>query len=46
MRVNYTTKKEYYIAGGAANGCYDWPAVKKIFDAITGFFNRKDTTKK
>ena len=27
------------IVGGAANGVYDWPAVAKIFDAITNLFN-------
>lgn len=27
------------LAGGAANGCYDWPAVSKIFDAITTLFS-------
>ena len=26
------------ITGGAANGFYDWPAVKKFFDAITAWF--------
>jgi hypothetical protein len=26
------------IVGGAANGVYDWPAVAKIFDAITNLF--------
>lgn len=29
------------ITGGAANGVYDWPAVKRIFDAITSIFSRK-----
>lgn len=29
------------ITGGAANGFYDWPAVKKIFDAITALFSKK-----
>lgn len=29
------------IAGGAANGLYDWPAIKKIFDAITALFGKK-----
>lgn len=28
-------------AGAAANGCYDWPAVAKIFDAITNLFGAK-----
>lgn len=28
-------------AGAAANGVYDWPAVKKIFDAITNIFGIK-----
>lgn len=28
------------IAGGAANGWYDWPMVSKIFDAITNLFNK------
>lgn len=27
-------------AGASANGVYDWPAVAKIFDAITNLFNR------
>ena len=26
------------LVGGAANGWYDWPRVKKIFDAITNLF--------
>lgn len=29
------------ITGGAANGWYDWPAVKRIFDAITNAFTPK-----
>lgn len=29
------------ICGGAANGVYDWPAVKKLFDAITSIFGEK-----
>lgn len=29
------------IVGGAANGFYDWPAIKKIFDAITNLFIKK-----
>lgn len=31
------------LAGGAANGLYDWPAIGRIFDAITALFggNRK-----
>ena len=29
------------IVGGTANGWYDWPAVKKIFDAITSLFGVK-----
>ena len=29
------------IVGGAANGCYDWPAVAKIFDLITSMFGKK-----
>jgi hypothetical protein len=29
------------IVGGAANGVYDWPAVAKIFDAITKLFGGK-----
>ena len=29
------------IVGGAANGVYDWPAVGKIFDAITTLFGKK-----
>ena len=33
------------IAGGAANGCYDWPLVKKIFDAITNLFGNNKTKK-
>lgn len=28
-------------AGAAANGVYDWPAVKKIFDVITNLFGNK-----
>jgi hypothetical protein len=28
------------FAGGAANGWYDWPALKKIFDTITNLFNK------
>lgn len=26
------------IVGGASNGVYDWPAISKIFDAITRLF--------
>ena len=33
------------IAGGAANGWYDWPLVKKIFDAITNLFGSKSASK-
>ena len=29
------------IIGGAANGVYDWPAISKIFDAITNLFGKK-----
>ena len=29
------------ITGAAANGVYDWPAVRKIFDAITSLFGNK-----
>ena len=29
------------LAGGFANGLYDWPAVAKIFDAITNLFSKK-----
>ena len=29
------------IVGGAANGFYDWPAVAKVFDTITGLFGLK-----
>lgn len=29
------------LVGGAANGVYDWPAVAKIFDAITALFGLK-----
>lgn len=29
------------ITGGAANGFYDWPLVKKFFDAITNAFTPK-----
>lgn len=29
------------IVGGAANGFYDWPAISKIFDAITALFGKK-----
>ena len=29
------------IIGGAANGFYDWPAISKIFDAITNLFGKK-----
>ena len=28
------------IVGGAANGVYDWPAVARIFDAITKWFSK------
>lgn len=28
-------------AGAAANGFYDWPAIKLIFDAITTLFEKK-----
>ena len=30
------------LSGAASNGVYDWPAVSKIFDAITNFFSKKD----
>lgn len=30
-----------FIAGAAANGIYDWPKIKAIFDAITKFFGKK-----
>lgn len=30
------------IVGGTANGFYDWPAVAKIFDAITALFGKKN----
>lgn len=33
------------VAGGAANGVYDWPAVAKIFDAITALFGVKRAPK-
>lgn len=33
------------LVGGAANGFYDWPAVKKIFDAITNLFSKEKKTK-
>lgn len=29
------------LAGAAANGVYDWPAVASIFDAITNLFGKK-----
>lgn len=29
------------LAGGAANGLYDWPSIQKIFDAITNAFTPK-----
>lgn len=29
------------LVGGTANGFYDWPAIKKIFDAITALFGKK-----
>ena len=29
------------IVGGTANGWYDWPAISKIFDAITNLFGVK-----
>lgn len=29
------------IVGGTSNGWYDWPAIKKIFDAITDLFGKK-----
>ena len=28
------------LVGGTANGIYDWPAVSKIFDAITALFSK------
>lgn len=31
------------ITGGAANGFYDWPLVKAIFDAITAMFTPKNS---
>ena len=34
------------IAGGAANGCYDWPMVSKIFDAITNLFGKTSKSSK
>ena len=33
------------IVGGTANGWYDWPAISKIFDAITALFGVKKTAK-
>lgn len=27
--------------GGMANGFYDWPAIKAVFDAITNIFGKK-----
>ena len=29
------------IVGGTANGWYDWPGIKNIFDAITNLFGKK-----
>ena len=29
------------IVGGMSNGWYDWPGIKKIFDAITTLFGGK-----
>lgn len=34
------------IVGGAANGWYDWPAISKIFDAITNLFGKNRKTSK
>ena len=33
------------IIGGTANGWYDWPAIKRIFDAITNLFGKSDKDK-
>lgn len=30
------------IVGACANGVYDWKGIKKIFDAITNLFGKKD----
>lgn len=32
--------------GGMSNGWYDWPAIKKIFDAITALFGGSTYKKK
>jgi hypothetical protein len=29
------------ITGSAANGVYDWEAIKAFFDAITNIFTKK-----
>lgn len=29
-------------AGGCANGWYDWPAIEKVFDAITALFSKDE----
>ena len=34
------------IAGGTANGFYDWPAIKAVFDAITNIFTPKSKKNK
>lgn len=34
------------LMGGAANGLYDWPAIEKIFDAITALFGYTKKVKK
>lgn len=34
------------LTGGAANGFYDWPAVKRVFDAITNLFAGRAYAKK
>ena len=33
------------IVGGTGNGWYDWPAISRIFDAITALFGVKKTAK-
>ena len=34
------------VAGGAANGFYDWPSIKSVFDAITNLFTPKSRKNK
>lgn len=34
------------LAGGAANGLYDWPSIQKIFDSITNAVTPKRNKKR